>query len=272
MPEIQVFTEILVVGLFILVGLSPLFLLVKKEAKEKKQELKEQAQGAAEAETPAPVQTGDEAQADPADEDLFPFADDYVTKIKKGAIILLLAYATGAAGNRLADDLWDLIPVLDFDGAYEQYFCPTKKMLEEEAATGVQYPRAAPPEGGRRIFCNCKEDGDSDCLKVAHMLLRERSQATREWLDNRRAYIRIMRAASVALMLLLLSMGIYKFRRRGKKGYYRYRPGHFALAFFFLCVIVFAHLVSEKKFWGRVYDLYIGLPPPVQKAEPGADK
>jgi hypothetical protein len=269
MFEVRIFTEILIVGLFMLVGLWPLFLLVKKEVKEQKKEEAQRDLKAGEHEGHdeplAAEQTrwGKETKAGGADDDLFPITDDYVSKVKRVVMLLMLAYAVGAAGNRLADDFWDrAFKRYHFDEKYEELLKAETRGLREQQALNL--PQAA-HEGQSRLRCEGMIADKKDCLKVALMLLRERSEATQDWLDNRRAYIRIMRAASLSLMLLMVSMFIYKVR--WWRTSHRYRMSHFALALFFLGVITFAHMVAERKYWKHVYEYYAGLPAVAAKAE-----
>ena len=259
MFEVTIFTELLIAGLFILVGLWPLFLLVRKESQALKRE--EGVGSTGELELPAAAQAGGGG----AEDDPFPIVDAYVSKVKKVVIMLLLAYAVGAAANRLADDFWDdlVFKRYKLDERYEETLRQETRSLREQQLAGLP---PADLNWQSRIRCEGKEmEKSNNCLKVAHMLLRERSEATREWLDNRRAYIRIMRAASLSLVLLIISMFIYKVRWWKKSR--RYRISHFALALFFLCAITYAHKEAEEKYWNRVYELYTGLPPVAAKAE-----
>ena len=221
MFSLQIFTELLIVGSFLILGILPLLMLVNKQ--------------------------------EGGGSEFWPLTGDFNSKVKI-VVVLLLAYAAGAAGNRLVDDFWE-----DFIGIEpdRHYGALLKADLARPAAPEVMQPR---------IVCG-EFVQDNDCLKVALMVVRERSDATRDWLDSRRAYIRLMRSAALASILFVLSVGIYKLRRRRSQ---RFKVSHVLLAAIFMGLLSFAHWEAENKYWKRVYELYLAMPappaPPPEKA------
>lgn len=213
MFSLQIFTELLIVGVFLLLGTLPLLLLMNE-----------------------PGDTGSE---------FWPLTGDYSSKVKI-VLALVLAYAAGAAGNRLVDDFWEDAVKLDSEHKYEN------NLRDDLAKLG------ALSGGAGRIICAGYVEKERDCIKVAHMSLRERSEATREWLDNRRAYIRLMRAAAVSGLLFIFSVMVYKLRRRDSK---RFKLVHVILVAVFTSLLTYAHWNADKKYWKRVYELYMALPP-----------
>jgi hypothetical protein len=221
MFSLQIFTELLIVGLFLILGIAPLLLLVN-----------ERAGGRSE---------------------FWPLSDSYSSKIKI-VIVLILAYAAGAAGNRLVDDFWEDLIKIGTEKGYEA-------RLQADLKLQPDLKPSPQPDGKQpRIICQGFIAEKGDCLKVAQMVLRERNEATRDWLDNRRAYIRLMRAASISAILFVLSLGVYKLKKRDSE---RFKLSHLAVAVIFMVLLTVGHWTADYKYWKRVYELYMAMPPPV---------
>src|SRR5436305_15184625 len=137
MFSLQIFTEILIVGLFLILGVSPFLLLVNKE---------EEAQGQSE---------------------FWPLKEDYSGKVKV-VIILLLAYALGAGVNRLADDFWGVT----FSKLHIASADKFEKKLQNFLAQATNSQDKQP-----LINCQGDVAAYNDCLNVAEMALRERNEA-----------------------------------------------------------------------------------------------
>ncbi len=236
MFSLQIFTEILIVGLLLLFGLSPLLLLLD-----------------------------DKNHKRPG---FLPILGDLDAKMPATFLLLVVAYAVGAAGNRLVDDFWDKIlpkPEEKFEKLLVADLNRSRAAANASAASAGNAV-AAGQTGNAQAYINC--DGEiakhDDCIKVAEFAIRERSQATQDWFDHRRSYIRLVRAAAVAALLLLISMGLYNLAQR-RAG--RYKLAHFAFALFFFVFFTSAHVVANEKYWKRVYEIYTGLPPAASKKQ-----
>ncbi len=196
MPDIDLFAEILVIGGLLLLALSPLIVRL----------------------SPLSRQGGDS----------FIPAVDY---LKEGsgrfAIVILLSYALGVAGNRLIDDGLDHVckPGQPHADAYEQW-----------ARTNAKHP----PK-----------------LKHAEFLLRERSDATRTWFDRHKSFVRVLRGAAAASALLLLTMTVYRLSSPPKP---RYRALHFLGAGLMLLIFAAAYYSEASAYSEKVSDLYRHLP------------
>ncbi|MDM4766195.1 hypothetical protein [Pelomonas sp. SE-A7] len=196
MPDLDLFAEILVIGGLLLLALSPLIVRLSPLAR--------QGNG-------------------------FIPAVDY---LKEGsgrlAIVVLLSYALGVAGNRLIDDGLDLLikPGQAYSDAYKAWASQDSKR---------------PPS-----------------LKHAEFLLRERSEATRAWFDRHKSFVRVLRGAAAACALLLLTMTAYECSKPPKP---RYRPLHFFGAGLLLVIFANAYYLEAKSYSEKAYDLYRHLPP-----------
>jgi hypothetical protein len=239
MFSLQIFTEILIVGLLLLFGLSPLLLLLDKRNQER--------------------------------EGFLPILNDLDVKLPTTFLLLIIAYAVGAAGNRLVDDFWDSI-LPKPDKKYEQLLVAEMKRTKlagNTSATSADNLQTIAQAGNRQIAINC--DGDlarwGECLKVAEFAVRERSQATQDWFDHRRSYIRLVRAAAVAALLLFTSMAFYNILKRNAV---RYPWPYFVIVLFFFVAFTVAHVIANEKYWKRVYEVYIGLPPAASKKVDGS--
>lgn len=239
MFSLQIFTEILIVGLLLLLGISPLLLLMDGKNHNRP--------------------------------GFLPILSDLDAKMPATFLLLVVAYAVGAAGNRLVDDFWEKIlpkPEEKFEKLLVADLNRSRAAVNASAASAGNAV-AAGQTGNAPPYINC--DGEvaknGDCIKVAEFALRERSQATQDWFDHRRSYIRLVRAAAIAALLLLISMGLYNLvhRRAG-----RYKLTHFAVALFFFVVFTLAHWVANEKYWKRIYEIYIGLPPVASKKQNGS--
>jgi hypothetical protein len=287
---LQLFTEILVVGALLLLGAMPLLLLLDRQSLLKGR--------------------------------LLPFIDHFDSNLPITFVLLVMAYAVGAAGNRLVDSLWDganeLVDAVVHSGqacANNEDYYNHKLVAYLAAARPAPQPPAAQPDpkptAPGRIDCPPALAGKVNCIKVAEFALRERGSATREWLDNRRTYIRIMRSASFAALLFLVSIFVYnrlarRLRRKERarvlerqkgaaetrydpsflllgapaditiqapprRDYHHYRPAHYATAAFLLVVFSCANYIADEKYWQRVYELYVTLPPVSQEKRAGGD-
>jgi hypothetical protein len=273
---LQIFTEILVIGALILLGALPILLLLDKQSLRKGRVL--------------------------------PFIDHFDSKLPVTFVLLVVAYALGAAGNRLVDSAWDQIkypideqnPLRGDWETNEKLY--NKRLLEFLARKqpvqlqGVLPSQDGAAAGSGRIDCDENRVGKVNCIKVAEFALRERSESTREWLDNRRTYIRIMRSASFSSLLFIVSMFLYNrlARRLGKKKKKlpegqempsrdlskapdevstetpirlkksRYKGRHFIAASLLFFAFSWANIIADEKYWQRVYELYVSLPPPAK--------
>jgi hypothetical protein len=276
MFTLQLFTEILVVGALLLLGTLPVLLFLDRQSLLKGRVL--------------------------------PFIDHFDSNLPITFVLLVVAYAVGAAGNRLIDSLWDEIPSpRDEHSIFKPGWKTNEDFYNDEliaslaAESPTQQQHAASsvngnPPGSDRIRCDKTIVKEVNCIKAAEFALRERSAATREWLDNRRTYIRIMRTSSFSALLLIASMFVYNLRTRGLREresrednrppdlmlmmvpgdihtsvpgplrHHHYRRVHFIAAAILLVAFASANHIADEKYWKRVYELYLTLPPPAKAA------
>ena len=195
MLSLDVFTEILVVGLLVLLSVSPILIRLSPTA----------------------------AKA----EGLLPGITSLAGKSVGVFLALVLAYSLGIAANCLVENTFAALGI-DPGSQYR-----------------TQFERWA------------KEKNDPvQELEIAEFFLITRSDALKAWSDRHRLYIRVLRAASFSLALLIITMLAYTVSKPQRPRYY---PRHFLAAIILFIVFSFAYWLQSTNYKERVYDLYKGL-------------
>lgn len=142
-------------------------------------------------------------------------------------IALFVAYALGIAGNRLIDD------------GLEVFIDPGREHSNAYRDWAVNKPDRA------------------KTLKLAEFVLKERSDAVANWLDRHKSFVRVLRGAAAATVLLLLTMLAYELSKPPRP---RYRRVHFLGALLLLLIFSLAYYLEASAYKKRVHDLSIDLP------------
>lgn len=243
MFSLQLLTEALLVGVFLALALSPLVIRFTRKFADK--------------------------------EGLLPMAESWASSPAAIFLVLLFAYALGVSGQRVADNFFD-------DVAFK-YCCKavipsadrpdtSKGVPSPRLRRGVSHigPEQAYEDGfrnwlrrnGKLPVMNLQppdaiKEAKIPWLKIADFDIHERSQASDDWLDHRRAYVRIDRGVAFSCLVLLISMAIY---RLSKPIVRRYRASHFALVAALLVYFTCVWYSEQERYYKRVYELYIALP------------
>ena len=143
------------------------------------------------------------------------------------ALLVVLAFVVGMVGNQLldfaVDDEWT-IGFHDYEELYADWREEKKPPHLDEIPT----------------------------LKVAEHHVAQDNEYTRAYLARHKSFVRVMRAAAGAAILLLISMTIYEIAARNQK---RYRPWHFAVTAAAMVLFVFAYLSEVASVNRRVFEL-----------------
>jgi hypothetical protein len=136
-----------------------------------------------------------------------------------GAIIVVLVYSIGIAGNRLIDDLFD------------------KWKIDPGSAIKTDFASQAAQAGW-----NVKS------LKEAEFSLLQ-NEGPREWLDRHKSFVRVLRGGCFASALFILTMlaGLPS---------KRYTTAHFIAAFLLLAIFSTAYVRESQKYKEHVAAIY----------------
>jgi hypothetical protein len=200
MFEIDNFIEIQVVGVLLLLGASPIFLLMDPAFSRQ--------QGA------------------------FSFLHKINSKGALAIFVLVAAFCTGIAGNRLIDDS---LGRLEMEG--EEHY--------SESYSAIVKGRALPGS-----------------IKLAEFTVADNNEYARGWLERHKSFMRVLRGASFACLLFLVCMLVYRLGqwRRPESLKPRYSVGHFAVTLFFFSLFLGAYISESTHYYQRVCELATQVP------------
>jgi len=159
------------------------------------------------------------------------------SKSATAVLILVIAFTIGVAGNRLIDDFID--EVIHKEG---------KESFKE-------------PYQNWALQNNSKEK----TLKNAEFALANAKDAeyTRNYFERHKLFMRILRGAAAACVLLMLSMLIYQFVKVNKRMpacNRRYSASHFILALMLFGIFAFAYRLESTHYYQRICELQTNVP------------
>jgi uncharacterized membrane protein YiaA len=146
-------------------------------------------------------------------------------------LILIAAFCTGVAGNRLIDDSLD---ALDLEG--EEY--------------------------SKADYLALRKPDQPQSIKLAEFQAARDSDYTRAWLERHKLFMRVLRGTFSACLLFLIGMVVYRVAQwkwpESVKS--RYGVGHFVAALFLMAFFLAAYISESTHYYRRVCELTTGVP------------
>ena len=143
------------------------------------------------------------------------------------ALLVVLAFVVGMIGNQVLDAVIDDEWTIGFDD-YESLYA---KWREEKKPHHLD---------------------EVPTLKIAEHHVAKDNEYTRAYLARHKSFVRVMRAAAGAAVLLLITMAIYEIAARKHT---RYRPWQFAVTAVAIALFIFAYLSEVAAVNRRVFEL-----------------
>lgn len=233
-----------------------------------------------------------------------PLFDNIKTESAKAILLLIFAFSVGIASNRLVDELFD---TLNVEGREEyQYKNPVATRSLRECFKVVIQPSRELQFERPSVNANCigkyggkfnewllgKNDPTKlETIKLAEYYVSDHSETARDYFERHKSFMRVLRGAACASLLLLLTMAIYQLtrtKRFRKSSFYtrrlkgkiyqlrrreivrknsrpalpceRYRISHFIIVFAFFLTFSLAYKFEAHHYYNRVFDMYKDYP------------